>query len=638
MKKIFTFLISIIACGVVVAQDFTLMVLPDTQFYIVSYSTPSGGGQGLPIMFQHQIDFIKNNVSPLNIKFVTHVGDIVDHGQNQWEWDLANGYMSQLDGIVPYAIAPGNHDASVMWGHDYPLYNATFPASRYQGKSWYGGSYPAGNNKNNYELFSTSGMDFIIIHLESDPPVDARTWASGILDQYPNRRAIITTHWYLEGGLSPQGSAIWNEVINNHPNVFLQICGHSCAREGMLASVNKAGGTVYQILTDYQCDFNGGNGQLRYYTFHPAKNQIEGFTYSPETKLYGTHFTLDYQMTQPTTPQISGIAIQPTAPRSSDQVTVTSTISDIGTIVSAKLQWGTTTGNLTNEIPMTSKGNNIYTAALPAQPNGTSVYYKISATNDKALTTLSPEASYKVSDNLSSTFFDYETIDLSFTGFGGGGFTKITNPVKGGINLSNNVGQCIKAAASQTWAGVYSTQLSSKIDFSSNKIFKLKTYSPKICTVLLKLEDNANASITKEISVSTSTVNGWEELSFDFTGAPSAAYDKITLFFDFGNTSGNTYYFDDMKLTSNLITGNGNLDKTSASLNIFPNPTSNILYVENNNTIDEVIIFNYEGRLLERIENCTETMKINTSKLSKGIYFIEVKSNDDITFKRFIKE
>ncbi len=636
MKKIFTFICSFFL-AIANAQDFTLMVLPDTQFYIVSWSTPAAGGQGKPIMFQHQIDFIKTQKDNLNIKFVTHVGDIVDHGDQKWEWDLANSYMSQLDGVVPYAIAPGNHDADVMWTHNYTLLNTTFPASRYKNETWFGGNFPVGNYKNNYELFTASGMDFIIIHLESDPQPDARTWASGILDLYPNRRAIITTHWYLEGGMTAQGTNIWNDVINNHANVFMVICGHSCAREGMSTSTNKFGGKVYQILTDYQCDYNGGNGQLRYYTFHPDQNKIEGFTYSVETQKYGTHFLMDYQMSTPTTPQISAVTATPSAVKSTDAVKVSATISDDGSISSATLFWGLTAGNLGNTLNMTAVGNT-YSATIPAQVDGSSVYYKISATDNSANTTTSSVANYTVSNNSSVCYATYDGSDLNFTGFGGSNFAKVANPSATGINTSAMVGQCIKDPASQTWAGIFSTTLSSKLDFSANKIFKMKVNSPKACTVLIKLEDAANAATVKEVQVNTTQVNAWEELAFDFTGAASATYNKITLFFDFGATSGNTFYFDDLCFVPDISTGIAEGTSVFKKLNIYPNPANDVLNIENSRPIEEVHIHNVAGQEVESVFTAGLSVKIPTCDLPRGIYTVTIRANDEVMYQKFVKE
>ncbi|MFM7022084.1 MAG: T9SS type A sorting domain-containing protein [Flavobacteriales bacterium] len=638
MKHILTFIcVLFLTIGNVVAEDFTLMVLPDTQFYIVSWSTPAAGGQGKPIMFQHQIDFIKNQKDNLNIKFVTHVGDIVDHGDKKWEWDLANSYMSQLDGIVPYAIAPGNHDADVMWTHNYTLLNSTFPASRYQNEPWFGGNFPAGNYKNNYELFSASGMDFIIIHLESDPQADARTWASGILDQYPNRRAIITTHWYLEGGISAQGTNIWNDVVKNHANVFMVICGHSCAREGMSVSTNNFGGKVYQILTDYQCDYNGGNGQLRYYTFHPDQNKIEGFTYSTETQKYGTHFLMDYQMQTAPEPQILGVKSTPSAVKSTDAVNISATITDDKSVASATLLWGLSSGNLSNSVAMTASGNS-YSAMILPQADGATVYYEIVAVDGESNSGESSVASYKVSDNPTLCFVDYDATDLNFSGFGGSSFTKVANPSTTGINASAFVGECIKSAGSETWGGIYSETLSSKIDFSANKFFKMKVYSPKICKVLMKLEDSGNSAVSKEVELTTTQLNQWEELTFDFSAATSSTYDKITLFFDFGGTTANDFYFDDIYLVPEMTTGI--LENTSffSDLRIYPNPVNDELNVQNKTSIEEVHIHNFAGQEMESIFTSSAQLTIATCELPKGIYTITIRSNGEVTYQKFVKE
>ena len=66
-------------------------------------------------------------------------------------------------------------------------YDLTFPVSRFDGYPWYGG-YLGQNlfgftdpidrqNKDNFELFSAGGMDFVIIHLEYDMPGYSVAWA-----------------------------------------------------------------------------------------------------------------------------------------------------------------------------------------------------------------------------------------------------------------------------------------------------------------------------------------------------------------------------------------------------------------------------------------------------------------------------
>ena len=98
--------------------------------------------------------------------------------------------MSMLDGVVPYGMGPGNHDQPTT------LFNQFFPYTRYQGLPWYGGHYQ-NLNDNNYQLFSGGGMDFVIVHLEYCPPAAALSWASSIIQSYPDRIGMMTTHAYL---------------------------------------------------------------------------------------------------------------------------------------------------------------------------------------------------------------------------------------------------------------------------------------------------------------------------------------------------------------------------------------------------------------------------------------------------------
>ena len=82
------------------AEPFTVVMLPDTQMY--SWKDPS--------VFRAQTQWIVDNRVKENIVFVTHVGDIVDHGNRESEWVHADTAMDILDGLLPYSVAIGNHD------------------------------------------------------------------------------------------------------------------------------------------------------------------------------------------------------------------------------------------------------------------------------------------------------------------------------------------------------------------------------------------------------------------------------------------------------------------------------------------------------------------------------------------------
>ena len=279
--------------------DFSIVVLPDTQIYCSDY----------PDVFSNQTQWIVDNSASRNIVFVTHEGDIVDTDIDSQQWQRANASMSKLDGHVPWGVCPGNHDGDwmdpLMYG--WAMFNKCFGYARFNGQSWYGGAYKNNytgkfENANNYELFSGGGGDYIIFHFQYDPSDDVLAWANATIRDYPGRRAIVTTHYYLgvNGNRSAIGNRIWERFIKYHtPQVFLVLCGH-LSREARSTDIS-TGFNVYQIMANYQGDVNGGNGLLRLLEFRPTENKIFVRTFSPYTNSYETdldsEFTVDYVMT-----------------------------------------------------------------------------------------------------------------------------------------------------------------------------------------------------------------------------------------------------------------------------------------------------------------------------------------------------
>lgn len=149
------------------------------------------------------------------------------------------------------------------------------------------------------------------------------------------------------------------------------------------------------------------------------------------------------------------------------------------------------------------------------------------------------------------TYTNFEDINLAFGSF----LTtieKVPNPSKTGINTSDYVGKTV--SSSESWEGIVNAVPLPKIDFTGRQVFKMKVFSPRIANVLIKLEYAADkANIHKEVYCMTTKVGQWEELSFDFSNAPSNVYDNIVVFFDiFGTTPNENWYFDDLKLVSSL--------------------------------------------------------------------------------------
>ncbi len=100
-------------------------------------------------------------------------------------------------------------------------------------------------------------------------------------------------------------------------------------------------------------------------------------------------------------PSITNIINSPTIPGSAETVSVSADVTDNdGTVNGVELHWGTTTGVLSNTIAMSVGTAPTYTTDtdIPAQANGTTVFYEIYALDDDADETTSAEQSYTVVD------------------------------------------------------------------------------------------------------------------------------------------------------------------------------------------------------------------------------------------------
>lgn len=281
--------------------DFTVVAIPDTQYYSEGNPTKAANW-GLTVeqvvgQFSAQTQWVVDNSETRNVAFVAHMGDIVENGNfggNPIQWERASAAMGLLEDPlttlrangIPYGLAPGNHDIDPIGSYDTgstAFYNQYFGTDRFAGRAYWGGNYGS-DNTNNYQLWSASGLDFVTIHLSYDttPNQEILDWADAVLKAYPDRRAIVTSHYIIGQGnpasFSTQGSAIYQNLKDN-PNLFLLLCGHIHA-EGFRSDTFE-GRTVYSVLSDYQGLVNGGNAFLRTLTFSPANNRLRVESWSP---------------------------------------------------------------------------------------------------------------------------------------------------------------------------------------------------------------------------------------------------------------------------------------------------------------------------------------------------------------------
>jgi hypothetical protein len=299
-------------------KPFTVVVLPDTQFYARWY----------PQVFEAQTKWILEKKEELNIAFVLHLGDIVDLDM-PGEWMSASKAMGLLDGKVPYMLAVGNHD--IAYRARFGMINAFFPVSRFAGQSWFRGTFEPNDMHNSWAVIDAGGQQLLVLALEFGPRDGVVAWADGILKQHPQTPAILITHAYLyrdgtrydrtrnpkqehgpedpayglanlPGGVN-DGEEVYRKLVGRNPNLQFVLSGHDVFDAyARLTSTREDGSRVHQILSNYQfwytcppagCpipgtekmpnppQYMGGNGWLRVMEFAPAARKVRVRTYSP---------------------------------------------------------------------------------------------------------------------------------------------------------------------------------------------------------------------------------------------------------------------------------------------------------------------------------------------------------------------
>lgn len=294
------------------SKKFTIVLLPDTQYYTAQ---PQGTNGGSNEIFKSETNWIVNNRAQRNIVYVGHLGDCSQNGDKfEVEWQRADTAIRPLEdqnltGLpngIPYGICVGNHDQTPTGNPTgtTTLYNQYFGSSRFSGRSYYGNHFGS-NNDNFYDTFSVGNLDFLVIYFEYDQttafsaPGGALDWGENLVKSYPNRNVIVLSHWVLNANstvsFSPQGKAIYNR-LKIYPNFKLMSGGHVIdAGEAVRVSTYK-GNTVYTIVSNYQTRANGGYGLFRIYEFNPDSSNVAVQTYSPWIDAYETDANSQFNM------------------------------------------------------------------------------------------------------------------------------------------------------------------------------------------------------------------------------------------------------------------------------------------------------------------------------------------------------
>ena len=77
------------------------------------------------------------------------------------------------------------------------------------------------------------------------------------------------------------------------------------------------------------------------------------------------------------------------------------------------------------------------------------------------------------------------------------------------------------------------------------------------------------------------------------------------------------------------------IEELSSSLNIYPNPANDNLFIETEMNVEEVVVFDVDGRQQSTVNG---QQSVDVSNLSNGVYFVKVRTENGEVVKRFVKK
>lgn len=312
----------------VVADEFTIAVIGDTQNFVDFGNNPSDHDCQTLAPFDTMINWIVTNRQSENIKYVASVGDITDNygsttSESTGQWQRAHDSYEVLKTAgVPFGVVPGNHDIYYASGGNYPNNGTTFPPNpnfhpnfgrpqfwSLPNKYNMAGFPNSYSNQNHYDVINTPAGEFMIIyfrwhHMESeaDPVI---VWAKSMIElpENANKRIIAVTHyvagrhdddedgkndWGRQGYQIPgysQANKIY-DALKHYPNFFMFLGGHV---PGEYERQDTFGGNiVHSLTTDFSKSPGCGSGTtvypegvLRTMTFSLSRDLITFKTFLP---------------------------------------------------------------------------------------------------------------------------------------------------------------------------------------------------------------------------------------------------------------------------------------------------------------------------------------------------------------------
>ncbi|MDT0566981.1 LamG-like jellyroll fold domain-containing protein [Streptomyces sp. DSM 3412] len=257
------------------SRRFTLAVMPDTQYLFDGPSIDKA-----PV--EASLRYLLEHGEEENIVFLSHLGDLTQNGTARETEAIGEAFRLLDRRGVGYSVLAGNHDvrSSTDDQRGPTPYLDVFGPDRFEGRPTFGGASPDGYNS--FHLFEAAGRQWMVLALDWRLSAKGFAWAKDVLARHPRTPVVLTAHEIVDGdgSLSSYGQKLWDQLIEDHDQIFLTLNGHywPAARA---TRRNAADNDVHLHLTNYQNRYFGGAAMIRLYRFDLDRNTIDVETISP---------------------------------------------------------------------------------------------------------------------------------------------------------------------------------------------------------------------------------------------------------------------------------------------------------------------------------------------------------------------
>jgi len=244
---------------------FSIAIYPDTQTEVFD-EIPAQHAVVPTTRFRNRSQWIVDNKDNFDLRFMLHTGDVVSWEDDEsLQHNVASNGLEPLNGVIPYALALGNHDthaASSAGGSARDVsqvktyvrittvFNTFFPVSRFPGVI----TYEPGKIDNAYQTFRACGTKWLVLTFELWARKGAIDWAEEVIASHPDYNIIIGTHSYLTNkGEIAQGKGygeqapqyLYDNLVKKYANIKMVFCGHT----GLIADRTDTGENGNKIVS-----------------------------------------------------------------------------------------------------------------------------------------------------------------------------------------------------------------------------------------------------------------------------------------------------------------------------------------------------------------------------------------------------